>query len=133
MSFRASAIRHIRFDENLRGVSDGEDVDFCARLDRGAELWMTPKARLIHKESPVGRQQDHWLRRDARSSYFHYWKNWNRGTKNQLWFFWLNAGYGLIATLGSLRVGSLRPWQAVLKGAREGKAVVTGAERTNSG
>jgi GT2 family glycosyltransferase len=132
MSFRASAIRHVRFDENLRGVSDGEDVDFCARLDRGAELWMTPKARLIHKESTAGRRRDHWLRRDARSAYFHYWKNWNRGIKNRLCFLWLNAGYGLVATLGCLRAGSLRPWQAALEGAREGRAVVTAAERTNS-
>ena len=132
MSFRASAVRHVRFDENLRGVSDGEDIDFCARLGHGAELWMTPKARLIHKESTAGRERDHWLKRDASSSYFHYWKNWNQGVRNRLCFFWLNAGYGLVATFGSLRAGSLRPWKAMLEGAREGRAVVAGAERTSS-
>ena len=32
MSLRAAALGSIRFDENLRGVSDGEDVDLCMRL-----------------------------------------------------------------------------------------------------
>ena len=33
MSFRKSAIKGMHFDSNLCGVSDGEDVDFCLRLN----------------------------------------------------------------------------------------------------
>jgi GT2 family glycosyltransferase len=128
MSFRASAIHHLRFDENLSGVSDGEDVDFCVRLDRESQLWMTPQARLEHKQSPVGRERDHWLKRDARSSYYLYERNWNRGIKNRICFFWLNAGYGLMATFASLRAGSLRPWRAFLEGARQGREIVRNAQ-----
>src|SRR5260370_34076428 len=55
MSFRAEVIRGKYFDENLRGVSDGEDVDFCARLDPATILLITPRARPQHYHTPIGR------------------------------------------------------------------------------
>jgi glucosyl-dolichyl phosphate glucuronosyltransferase len=120
MSFPAQAIRNLRFDENLRGVSDGEDVDFCARMGSDAILVITPCARLVHNRSNLGREQDHWLRRRARAEHYLYHRNWSWGIKNRLCFWWLNAGYALVATSVCLRRGSLEAWRSLLAGIREG-------------
>ena len=45
MSFRAALIRDLRFDPNLTGGCLAEDIDFCARLPRGAVLLIAPKAQ----------------------------------------------------------------------------------------
>jgi GT2 family glycosyltransferase len=129
MSFRADAVRGHRFDENLRGVSDGEDVDFCLRLGSDALLMIAPRARLVHKQSSGGRLQDHYLRRQARSECYLYWKNWNRGMKNRLCFAWVNVGFALEATLGSLRRRSLEPWRALRAGVRDARMVAYGNSR----
>ncbi len=121
MSFRAEAVRGCRFDETLLGVSDGEDVDFCARLGPGAVLLIAPRARLAHNRSPAGREREHWLRREARSTHYLYWRNWDRGLRNRLCFWWLNVGYAVVATLAGLRRASLQPWRAFTTGAREGR------------
>jgi GT2 family glycosyltransferase len=123
MSFRTAAIRGRRFDDNLRGVSDGEDVDFCARLGPNTTLIIAPRARLVHKNSPIGRAQDHWLRRFARANHYLYHRNWERGFRNRLAFVWLNIGLGLVALLASARRASLAPWRALRIGAHEGSMV----------
>src|SRR5579862_5698035 len=90
MSFRADAIRDLRFDENLRGVCDGEDVDFCSQLPKSSLLLIAPLAHLTHNQSPIGRSQQHWLDRDVRGNYFLYRKHWAEGIVNRLCFTWLN-------------------------------------------
>jgi glucosyl-dolichyl phosphate glucuronosyltransferase len=119
MSFRMDAIRGKWFDENLRGAGYGEDVEFCSRLQPGALLLITPRARLVHNHNPVGRLSDHWLRPAARSSAYLYGKNWNSGVKNRLCALWLGVGFGVIATASSLRRRSLAPWRALQTGHRE--------------
>lgn len=121
MSFRASAVRGLRFDENLHGVSEGEDVDFCCRLPAGSRLVICPRARLAHMQSPQGRTQDHWLRRMVLGSHYLYRKNWRGSVVNRIWFLWLNVGCGLLATLASLRRGLFEPWRAFLTGIAEAK------------
>lgn len=122
MSFRARAVKDLRFDENLRGVCDGEDVDLCMQLERrGSRLLIAPGARLVHNQSPSGRLQDHWVRRQARASLFLFNKHWNRGPKNKLSFLWLFAGYAMAVSFASLRRGSLDPWRAFRAGMREGR------------
>ncbi|MGH9438265.1 MAG: glycosyltransferase family 2 protein [Terriglobia bacterium] len=133
MSFRAEAIRGLRFDGNLRGVSDGEDVDFCARLGSQAILMITPRARLVHNHSPAGRERDHWLRRVSRSQHYLYRRNWNHGSINRISFLWLNTGYALIATLASVRRLSWEPWRALRAGIRDAKAIPTTAGTKSSG
>ena len=123
MSFRADAIRGIRFDENLSGVSDGEDVDFCAHLKPRSLLLITPKARLVHNQSPTGRSQKHWTSREAKSNHYLYHRNWRTGLFNRLCFYWLNVGYGIVAAFASLRRGSLEPLRDLLEGMREGSRV----------
>jgi GT2 family glycosyltransferase len=122
MSFRAKYIDGLRFDEKLHGVCDGEDVDFCARLQNtNAPLVIAPRARLIHKQSPLGRLPDHWTRRDSRAARYLFNKHWNRGFKNRLCFFWLVVGYAGAASMASLRRRSMEPWRSLITGLREGK------------
>jgi GT2 family glycosyltransferase len=123
MSFRSSVIRNHRFDQDLCGVSDGEDVDFCLRLGPHALLMIAPRARLEHRQSTGGRLHDHYLRRQARSEYFLYWKNWNHGIKNRLCFAWMNVGFALQAMLGILRRCSFEPWRALRAGVRDARTV----------
>jgi glucosyl-dolichyl phosphate glucuronosyltransferase len=125
MSFRAEAVRHIRFDERLVGVSDGEDVDFCSRLGPGAVLLIAPQARLIHNQSPAGRERGHALRRQARADYYLYKRHWRRQWKNRLCFLWLNVGYAVAATAASARRLSLEPWRGLLGGVRDAKNVLS--------
>jgi len=124
MSFRASAVRDLGFDENLSGVSEGEDVDFCCRLPEGARLVICPRARLAHMLSPEGRAKNHWLRRMVLGTHFLYWKNWRRGVMNRIWFLWLNVGCGLLASVASVRRVSLTPWRDFLAGVTEAKKPV---------
>ena len=126
MSFRAEAVRNVRFDENLSGVSDGEDVDFCAHLKPGSLLLITPQARLVHNQSPAGRSQKHWSSREAKSNHYLYHRNWRSGIFNRVCFGWLNLGYGLVASFASLRRGSLEPWRDLLEGMRDGYSVSQG-------
>lgn len=106
MSFSIAAIRDAKFDENLRGACDGEDVEFCARLWPGP-LFIAPKARLVHRQSPTGRKAEHWLPKHARTNWYLYRRNWDRGVHNRLCFLWLNLGY-IVAALGtSVRTRSL--------------------------
>lgn len=130
MSFRADVIREQRFDHDLRGVSDGEDVDFCVRLQPDTILMIAPRARLEHKQSLGERFRGHYLRRQARSEYYLYGKNWSWGFKNRLCFGWLNVGFALLATLGSLRRRSLEPWRALRSGAQDARAVLHRDART---
>ncbi len=119
MSFRAGVVRGKFFDENLRGVSDGEDVDFCMRLGPDSLLLLAPRARLEHRRSLLGRPKDHWLRQSVRGDLFLYRKNWNKGFFNFLCHLWLWVGYCLVALLAGLRRASLDPWRALRTGAEE--------------
>jgi GT2 family glycosyltransferase len=120
MSFRADAVRRMRFDDNLRGVSDGEDVDFCAHLGPKALLLITPKARLVHNQSPAGRERSHWLARYARALTYLYRRNWDYGIKYRLCYLWLNVGFVAVASFACLRHTSLEPWRSLVAGRREG-------------
>ena len=123
MSFRAEKVKGVRFDENLRGVSEGEDVDFCCRLPAGSRLVISARARLAHMHSAAGRPQDHALRRMMVGPSYLYWKNWAHGMGNRMCFVWFNVGCGLLASLASVRRGSLAPWRALRAGIADARQV----------
>jgi GT2 family glycosyltransferase len=127
MSFRMTAIQGFRFDENLTGACEAEDIDFCTRLSGGAVLLIAPAARLVHKASPTGRTGDHWLQRHAQAMWYLYGRNWNHGFVNRLCFVWLNLGYAVAAALVSLNRLSLLPWAGLFKGVGQSRAMVRGA------
>ena len=130
MSFRADAIRGSYFDENLKGVSDGEDVDFCAQMGSKALLLIAPRARLVHKSSPIERLQDHWMRRYARGNLFLYHKHWSKSLSNRLCYIWLWFGFCTVATIASARRFSLEPWRALLMGAFEAREAMPRSSRS---
>lgn len=134
MSFRAAALSGARFDENLSGVSDGEDVDFCQRLGRRAVLLIAPRARLAHHVSPIGRETAHSLRRDARSVCYLYRRNWRHGVVNRIAYAWLICGFALAALVASARRRSASPWRALWDGVRDASAIPRGvsAERIST-
>lgn len=123
MSFRAAAVRALRFDSNLTGGSLAEDIDLCARLPRGSILLIAPKARLFHKRSIVGRAKAHWLDEHAQSSAYMRLRNWNRGLGDDLSFAWLQIGYAVMAAIGSLKRGSLEPFRAWRQGKARGRSL----------
>jgi GT2 family glycosyltransferase len=118
MSLLRSALGGVRFDGRLQGAWPGEDVDLCCRLV-DARLLIAPKARFAHKRSPTNRAADHWLRRDAQAMYYLYRRHWEHEVKHRLCFAWLNLGYALLATLASVRRGTLGPWKALLQARRD--------------
>ncbi len=120
MSFRAQAVRGMRFDESLRGVCDGEDVDFCAQMKPGTLLAIAPAARLVHNASPVGRSQEHWLERTTQANCYLFHRNWNTTLINRACYVWLMFGLGIVAVFASLRRLSLTPWNTFREAAREG-------------
>jgi glucosyl-dolichyl phosphate glucuronosyltransferase len=132
MSFRAAALRAVRFDSNLTGGSLAEDVDLCARLPRGAVLAIAPKARLFHKRSAVGRPTGHWLEEHAQSSAYMRLRNWHRGLGDDLCFAWLQIGYALMAVVGSLKRGSLEPFRAWRRGRARGRSLSSQSAQSSS-
>jgi glycosyltransferase involved in cell wall biosynthesis len=123
MSFRAEAVRTLRFDANLTGGSLGEDIDLCASLPEKSVLVMTPRARLGHKRSAAGRESVYWLALHAQVSSYLRERHWRRGLRNNVAFAWLNIGYAFAAVLSCLRRLSFDPWILWRKGARKGFAL----------
>lgn len=122
MSFRAEAIAKVRFDLNPCAFP-AEDIDFCAQLEPGSLLLITPRARLAHMKTPTARPSEHWLRREVRLSWYMYKRHWHKGFKNRLWFIWLQVGYGLAGVAASLRRFSLGPLRSIFAGVGMARAV----------
>ncbi len=127
MSFRVDKIRGLRFDENLSGACFGEDIDFCAGLPRDSVLLIAPQARLVHKRSPEGRSQVHWLDLHSQGTNYMRQRHWRAGFWNNLCFAWLNVGYALAALLSTLKRRSLDPWRAWKTGGQRGAGLAGGS------
>jgi GT2 family glycosyltransferase len=123
MSVKRTALNGDRFDDHYRGAG-AEDVDLSWRLSERNPLLMTPRARAVHVRTDTGRAQDHWLRYDALCNYYLYRRLWNTAVWNGICFVWLNVGYAVLATLGSLRRLSLEPWGALRAGVRDASAIL---------
>ncbi len=126
MSFRARAVREHRFDATLKRGSEGEDVDLCLRMGRDAKLLMTPRARLVHKISTSARAREHWIGSVARGNSYLYYRHWNHGIRNRLFFQWMKFGMGLIAGYACLRRGSIDPWRDYRAAVEYGKRAAQG-------
>jgi GT2 family glycosyltransferase len=124
MSFRARAIRKLRFDPRLTGGSLAEDIDLCARVNSGS-LVIAPEAKLVHRRSEINRHRDHWVREHAQSSYYMYRRNWRGEFKGRLSFLWLRLGYCAVVPAGCLRRRSLQPWRAFRQGVRRALALTS--------
>ena len=126
MSFRRSAVQAHRFDTQLTGACPGEDVDFCVGLPKESVLLINPRARLLHKRSPEGRDSIHWLALQAQVYNYLRQRHWREGFWNNVCFAWLNVGQMAAAMLASMKRGSLEPWRSWREGARKGIAIARG-------
>jgi GT2 family glycosyltransferase len=120
MSVKRLVLNGDRFDNRYRGAG-AEDIDLSWRLSERHPLVITPRARLVHARTETGRPHEHWLAYDGFCDHYLYLRIWNFGVVNRICFAWLNFGYALLATLGSLRRASLEPWHALVRGIRRGR------------
>jgi glycosyltransferase involved in cell wall biosynthesis len=90
-SYKREIFKQFEFDINLKGFSLCEDVDLSYRIRKRFphSLYMSPHARLIHKNSPVARSPVKDLANIlvAYPCYFFY-KNVSQTLKNNLIFYW---------------------------------------------
>ncbi len=121
MSFRAEVVNAVRFDESLRGLPPGEDIDFCNRLGAGTRLVIAPRARIAHQPSASGRSEEYWVKEYAQGKLYVYRRNWRWGLRNRLSCLWFEVGCALVATFASARRRSLGPWRAFVNGVREAR------------
>jgi len=123
MSFRSASIGGLRFDANLRGACEGEDVDFCMRLPAGSRLVVNPAARLVHHSSRVARADEHWCGGVVRGNTYLYHRNWRRGLLPRLAYWWLMAGFAALTALTSLKQRSAVPWRTFRRAMRQGRDI----------
>jgi len=128
-SFRRSAIVGKRFDANLRGSSDGEDVDFCMHLGPSATLLIDPRCKLTHHFDPTGRAKDHWVHRHARAYTYLYLRNWR---SHSLAYAWLWCGWILAVAPGCASRRSVNPFRLLVSGYREGRGITMTKRATGS-
>jgi len=58
MSYSASKISHMKFDESREGVGWGEDVDFSSRASKLGTLVIFSHPRILHTKSTIARVSD---------------------------------------------------------------------------
>jgi GT2 family glycosyltransferase len=117
MSVSRSALGSERFNSNYRGR--GEDVDVSWRVSERFPTLLTPRARLTHLCTNVGRVREHWITSVVTSQYYLYYRHWNAGITNRICFFWFHCGVLIVAAVASVRQGSLVPLWALIDGIRQ--------------
>jgi glycosyltransferase involved in cell wall biosynthesis len=90
-SYKKEVLKNFEWDENLKGYSLCDDLDFSYRILRNHpnSLYTTPHARVVHKFSPVARINMGELiyRQVAYSTYF-FFKDMKQTLTNMIIFFW---------------------------------------------
>lgn len=119
MSVSRSALGSERFNGNYRGR--GEDVDVSWRVSERFPTVLTPRARLTHVGTDVGRVHEHWITSAVISQHYLYHWHWKTGVANRLCFFWFNCGLIIVAAVSSIRQRSLVPWRALIRGVRQSR------------
>jgi hypothetical protein len=98
--FRKKYLDGFWFDENLKGYSYGEDVDFTMRLNKRFphSLFVTPYAKSIHNQAPLERMLT-FKKLRAHELYL-FRRNMAELGWNWLAFLWRNVGIILLVLLG---------------------------------
>jgi len=94
-SFKKEIFKEIKYDENLKKYSDGDDIEFSYRIFKKYpnSLYMTPEAKLIHKVSKEGRSLEKELifMKEIYNLYLFY-KLFEPTFKNKLIYIWSRLG-----------------------------------------
>jgi glycosyltransferase involved in cell wall biosynthesis len=94
-SYRRSALSGLRYDENLKRYSLGEDIDLSFNVAKraGGALYITSSAIVTHKESQAERTPgNRLLYVEAVHSYYLFRKNMPRKPWNTAIFLWSRVG-----------------------------------------
>ena len=99
MAFKKEVFKKDIFDEHLSRYSLGEDFDFTYRVNmrKPLSLFLTPRARLIHRASQIERYPARKITymNQIHHFYLHY-KNFNRNFKERSIFVWSLLGISLL-------------------------------------
>lgn len=94
MAYRREVLERLAFDESYGGYGFGEDRDFSAEVARLYELWWRPRARLIHKQTPVSRLDRARFCEFRVLSWFRFYERCAPKTLGVLLsYLWLNVGF----------------------------------------
>jgi len=116
-SYRRNILDEYRFDENLTGAAIREDLDISYRISRKYKLIYTPFAKLYHKASPAGREDEElYYQKYIYNHYYLFRKNIPKSLFNWLCFIWSDIGSILGIMLISLKKRSIKPIRGALKG-----------------
>jgi hypothetical protein len=94
-SYRREILKEFRWDENLKGYSQGEDLDLPYRIFKKYpdSLFMTPHAKLVHNEAEEGRPQKRELiYMDIIYLTYLFYKNIDQNFKNKVIYLWSRVG-----------------------------------------
>ncbi|MBI2472847.1 MAG: glycosyltransferase family 2 protein [Planctomycetes bacterium] len=93
MSIKKDIFLEFAFDEWFYNYSYQEDDDFTYRVSRKYKLLYTPFAELIHKASPIGRDNKETVEiMKIVNHYYFFKKNMSKSVKNRLAFVWSELG-----------------------------------------
>ena len=92
MSFDIRKIADLKFDENYTGYSHGEDVDFCYQASKKGRLILNKKAKVLHKESQVGRVGPQRISNEIYFYWYFLCKNIGFRFTTLVCYLWLNLG-----------------------------------------
>ena len=131
MSLRRNAMEPDRFDDRYPGAG-AEDVDLSWRVSARSQLVLAPGARAAHLQSPVGSRRDNWISHTATQYWYLYRRLWRGSLFNRLCFLWVQIGFALCATVGSIRRRSLAPWRSLRSGIATANALARDCGNLNS-
>jgi GT2 family glycosyltransferase len=116
MSVSRTALGSDRFDGAYRGR--GEDVDLSWRVSERFPTVLTPRARLTHLCTNIGRVHEHWLTSAIISQHYLYYRHWKSRLTSRVAFLWFNLGVIAVSAVSSIRQHSLVPLRAIADGFR---------------
>lgn len=102
MAYKKEVFKEQQFDENLIGYTVAEDIDFSYRLYKKYpfSLYLTPKARLVHRVSMVERVPTERMSYINQVDHFYFFfKNFESSYINNLKFIWSLYGITLLRTV----------------------------------
>ncbi len=94
-SYRHDVFKILHYDDNLKGYSMREDVDFSFRVSRRYDLVFVPEARMIHHHSPTARTNEATFGEMDINSW-HWFVKKNMKNINLMFFWWGAVGYLLL-------------------------------------
>ncbi len=93
MSIKKDIFQEFAFDEWFYNYSYQEDDDFTYRVSRKYKLLYTPFAELVHKSSPIARDNKEIIETmKVLNHYYFFKKNMPKSLKNWLAFLWSEMG-----------------------------------------